>query len=69
MARVNRPLFIMVSILPSPTFADSGYMGVPTDVSFGGFVLGALLLIGGAAVIGAAYGFLSYLVEKLRARK
>lgn len=69
MARVNRPLFIMASILPSPTFADSGYMGVPTDMSFGGFVLGALLLIGGAALIGAAYGFLGYIVEKLRARK
>ena len=69
MTRVNRSLFIMASILPSPAFADSGYMGTPTDMSFGGFVLGALLLIGGAAVIGAAYGFLSYIVEKLRARK
>src|SRR5262245_60264947 len=67
--RVNRSWFLMASTLPSPALADTGYMGVPTDLGIGGFVLGCLLIIVGGALIGGVYGFLSYIVERLRARK
>jgi hypothetical protein len=69
MTHANRSLFIAASGLSTPAFADSGFMGIPTDTGFGGFVLGFLLIIGVSAVAGAAYGIFGYIVEKIRTRK
>jgi len=69
MTRPNRSMFVAASTLSSPAFADSGFMGIPIDSSFGGFVVGALLIIGVSAVAGFVYGALGYIVEKIRARK
>ena len=69
MIRASRSLFAAATTVSSPAFADSGFMGIPTDMGIGGFVLGALLIIGAGAVAGAVYGLLGYIIERIRARK
>lgn len=69
MRRPDRSIFVVATTLSLPAFADNGFMGIPTSLGIGGLAVGALLIIGVAAVAGALYGAVEYIFQKIRGRK